>query len=93
MAGKTIKIHSRDGGEFDCYLATPAGDGKVPAIVLASAVHGVDVALLRMHHHLGDAIVHERGKEIDHAHAAIGRESAKHVVTHVAGVICDRASR
>jgi carboxymethylenebutenolidase len=42
MAGKTIKIHARDGGEFDCYLATPAGDGKVPAIVLASAVHGVD---------------------------------------------------
>jgi carboxymethylenebutenolidase len=42
MAGKTIKIHGRDGGEFDCYLATPAGDGKVPAIVLASAVHGVD---------------------------------------------------
>jgi len=42
MAGTTIKIHARDGGEFDCYLATPAGDGKVPAIVLASAVHGVD---------------------------------------------------
>jgi carboxymethylenebutenolidase len=42
MAGTTIKIQARDGGEFDCYLATPAGDGKVPAIVLASAVHGVD---------------------------------------------------
>jgi carboxymethylenebutenolidase len=42
MAGKTIKIRARDGGEFDCYLATPAADGKVPAIVLASAVHGVD---------------------------------------------------
>jgi carboxymethylenebutenolidase len=42
MAGKTIKIRSRDGGEFDCYLATPENDDKVPAIVLASAVHGVD---------------------------------------------------
>jgi carboxymethylenebutenolidase len=42
MAGKTIKIRSRDGRQFDCYLATPASDGKVPAIVLASAVHGVD---------------------------------------------------
>jgi carboxymethylenebutenolidase len=42
MAGNTIKIRSSQGGEFDCYLSTPATDGKVPAIVLASAVHGVD---------------------------------------------------
>lgn len=42
MPGTTIKIRSLDGGEFDCYLALPEGDGKVPAIVLASAVHGVD---------------------------------------------------
>jgi len=42
MPGKNIRIRSREGGEFDCYLATPAGSGKVPAIVLASAVHGVD---------------------------------------------------
>jgi carboxymethylenebutenolidase len=42
MAGTTIKVQARDGGEFDCYLATPPADGKVPAIVLASAVHGVD---------------------------------------------------
>jgi carboxymethylenebutenolidase len=42
MPGKTIKIPSREGGGFDCYLATPATDGKVPAVVLASAVHGVD---------------------------------------------------
>ncbi len=42
MSGKTIKISSRSGGAFDCYLSLPAGDGKVPAIVLASAVHGVD---------------------------------------------------
>ena len=42
MPGKNVKIRSREGGEFDCYIATPAFSGKVPAIVLASAVHGVD---------------------------------------------------
>lgn len=42
MPGQTIKIRASEGGEFDCYLATPATDDKVPAIVLASAVHGVD---------------------------------------------------
>jgi len=42
MPATTIKIRSREGSEFDCYLSTPAADGKVSAIVLASAVHGVD---------------------------------------------------
>ena len=28
--------------KFDCYWSTPKTDGKVPGIVLASAVHGVD---------------------------------------------------
>jgi carboxymethylenebutenolidase len=42
MAGKTINIRSRDGGEFDCYLVTPETEHPVPAVVLASAVHGVD---------------------------------------------------
>jgi carboxymethylenebutenolidase len=42
MTGQTIRIKSRSGGSFDCYLALPAGGDKVPAIVLASAVHGVD---------------------------------------------------
>ena len=42
MQTKDIKIRSRDGGEFDCYLALPDGAAKVPAIVLAAAVHGVD---------------------------------------------------
>ena len=42
MPGKNVKIRSREGGEFDCYIATPGPGGKVPAIVLASAVHGVD---------------------------------------------------
>src|ERR1051325_11616531 len=42
MTGQTIRINSRSGGAFDCWLSMPDGDGKVPAIVLASAVHGVD---------------------------------------------------
>jgi carboxymethylenebutenolidase len=42
MAAKDVKISSTSSGQFDCYLATPASDRKVPAIVLASAVHGVD---------------------------------------------------
>ncbi len=33
---------SRGDGEFDCYLALPDGAAKVPAVVLASAIHGVD---------------------------------------------------
>jgi len=42
MAGKSVKVKSSaGGGEFDCYVSAPAGSGKVPAIVLASAVHGV----------------------------------------------------
>jgi carboxymethylenebutenolidase len=41
MAGKTIQIHSRT-GSFDCYLAVPQASGRVPAVVLACAVHGVD---------------------------------------------------
>jgi carboxymethylenebutenolidase len=41
MPGKTIQIHSRT-GNFDCYLAIPQASGPVPAVVLASAVHGVD---------------------------------------------------
>jgi carboxymethylenebutenolidase len=42
MPGRTIKIASRNGGEFDCYLSLPAASAKAPAVVLASAVHGVD---------------------------------------------------
>jgi carboxymethylenebutenolidase len=42
MPGQTIKIRSSEGGEFDCYLAQPRAEAPVPAIVLASAVHGVD---------------------------------------------------
>ena len=42
MPGETIKIASSAGGAFDCYLALPAAPEPVPAVVLASAVHGVD---------------------------------------------------
>lgn len=41
--GEQVKIASRTGkGSFDCYLSLPAGNTKAPAVVLASAVHGVD---------------------------------------------------
>ena len=42
MVRKDIKISSSNGGQFDCYLVKPQADDKAPAIVLASAVHGVD---------------------------------------------------
>src|SRR6187431_2071667 len=40
MLGKDIKISSSGGGQFDCYLVTPDGDAKTPAIVLACDIHG-----------------------------------------------------
>src|SRR4051812_11849511 len=45
MAKKDIKIRSSEGAEFDCYVVTPETGKKVPAIVLASAIHGVDTDL------------------------------------------------
>ncbi|HEY1288793.1 MAG TPA: dienelactone hydrolase family protein [Burkholderiales bacterium] len=45
MLKKDIKIRSSDGPQFDCYVVTPEGGPKVPAIVLASAIHGVDADL------------------------------------------------
>ena len=45
MPGRIVDIGSRDGGEFDCYLAMPEAGARVPAVVLASAVHGVDADL------------------------------------------------
>jgi len=45
MKKQDIKVDSRGGGKFDCYVATPDSGGKVPAIVLASAIHGVDADL------------------------------------------------
>jgi carboxymethylenebutenolidase len=45
MQRKDIKIRASGGGEFDCYVVIPDADGKVPGIVLASAIHGVDADL------------------------------------------------
>ena len=43
MKKQDIKIRSSgECKEFDCYIVTPDNGGKVPAVVLASAVHGVD---------------------------------------------------
>ncbi len=41
--GHHVKIKSSSGGgEFDCYIALPAGTAKAPAVVMAAAVHGVN---------------------------------------------------
>jgi len=42
MPANSIKIQSRQGGKFDCYLTVPETREPVSAVVLASAVHGVD---------------------------------------------------
>lgn len=42
MNKKDIKIRSGEGRDFDCYVVAPDAKQKVPAIVLASAIHGVD---------------------------------------------------
>ena len=42
MTKTDTKIRSSEGPEFDCYVVTPEAGPKVPAIVLASAIHGVD---------------------------------------------------
>jgi carboxymethylenebutenolidase len=39
---QVISIRARDDGRFDCYLAAPEVADPVPAVVLASAIHGVD---------------------------------------------------
>ena len=48
MQGQDVRIRSRDGGEFDCYVAAPDGSGKAPGIVLAAAVMGVDADMRAM---------------------------------------------
>jgi len=42
MKRQDLRIRSGEGPEFDCYLVTPETKNKVPGIVLASAIHGVD---------------------------------------------------
>jgi carboxymethylenebutenolidase len=40
-----IRVRSGDGAQFDCYLVQPESSVPVPAVVLASAIHGVDADL------------------------------------------------
>ena len=42
MDAKNIRIRSSEGRDFDCYLVLPRSGAKAPAVVLASAVHGVN---------------------------------------------------
>ena len=46
MTTESIKIPSSGGGEFDCCLVVPPTHEPVPAVVLASAVHGVDADIV-----------------------------------------------
>src|SRR5436309_12319401 len=48
MSGKTIRITASAGGELDCYLAVPEAEATVAAVVLASAVHGVDADIVAL---------------------------------------------
>ena len=45
LDSREAKLRSRNGGEFDCLFVAPEEKKKVPAIVLASAIHGVDADL------------------------------------------------
>lgn len=42
MVASNISIRSAQGRHFACYLAEPDRVASVPAVVLASAIHGVD---------------------------------------------------
>ena len=44
----TIRVASAKGPHFDCYLASPDTASRVPAVVLASTVAGVDEDLRRI---------------------------------------------
>ncbi|MGY4154294.1 MULTISPECIES: dienelactone hydrolase family protein [Bradyrhizobium] len=46
MQGTFSKICAKDGGAFDCYLVAPETEKSVAAIVLASAIHGVDTDMI-----------------------------------------------
>lgn len=47
MAGSDVKVKSIEDGEFDCYLAAPAG-GKGPAVIIIAAVTGVGPDIRKM---------------------------------------------
>lgn len=42
IIAQTVVIPSSTGGSFGCYVVIPRGDEPTSAVVLASAVHGVD---------------------------------------------------
>lgn len=42
MSGSFITNKTRNNEEFDGYLAAPDGDGKVPGILLITAIFGID---------------------------------------------------
>ncbi|HZQ73597.1 MAG TPA: dienelactone hydrolase family protein [Burkholderiales bacterium] len=45
MDKKDVTVRASGGGQFDCYVVAPEAKARVPAIVLASAIHGVDADL------------------------------------------------
>lgn len=45
FTSKDTRVRSLHGPEFDCHLALPAATEPAPAVVLASAIHGVDMDL------------------------------------------------
>ncbi|MGZ5179494.1 MAG: dienelactone hydrolase family protein [Ramlibacter sp.] len=45
MRKQDITVRSAEGPAFDCHLVTPEGGATVPAVVLASTIHGVDADL------------------------------------------------
>ena len=42
MPGRDITYTTRDGENFTGYMAEPEGGGKVPGIVLITAIFGID---------------------------------------------------
>ena len=46
MQGTFSKICAKGGGALDCYLVAPATEKPVAAVVLASAIHGVDTDMI-----------------------------------------------
>src|SRR5436309_9387981 len=46
MPGTSIKVRSSEGGAFDCYVDVPEIGTRVPAVVRAAAVLGVDAAIV-----------------------------------------------
>jgi carboxymethylenebutenolidase len=45
MQRRDTSIKSKEGPDFDCYVVASGGGPRVPAIVLCSAIHGVDADL------------------------------------------------